>query len=238
MLAYIQAPSARRGWEGRSSRFGGRRESRERDDTSAVRNSCRDLRRGLLHRGLQNTRFRSKQHGKQHCCSTDTTCNIMFLKPPPSKPHPCASPNLGWEVGCEMLRCGKGTSRSMAPQRVPPPCAVSAYDTHVCERNTPPEKTACEKTSLQSTKSGAGEQFLLLLCMARARLKGVLFVHRHRYGSLRAPVHSVVRFQTAASPVFNHLLPTDVARILFPTPESHEGIRGTAGSCSFSGPSL
>ena len=34
--------------------------------------------------------------------------------------------------------------------------------------------------SLRSTKSGAGEQFLLPFCKAEARAKGV-FVHRHRY---------------------------------------------------------
>ena len=41
---------------------------------------------------------------------------------------------------------------------------------------TPPEKKALEKISCQSTKSrAAGEQFLPLDCMAKARPKGVLF---------------------------------------------------------------
>ena len=45
----------------------------------------------------------------------------------------------------------------------------------VCEKNTPPEKNTCGKISFQSTKSGAGEQFLLQDCRARACAKGTLF---------------------------------------------------------------
>ena len=53
----------------------------------------RDLRSGLLRRGwLQNTRLCLKQHGKRHRCNTETTCNHLFLKPPPLKPTPYASP--------------------------------------------------------------------------------------------------------------------------------------------------
>ena len=37
----------------------------------------------------------------------------------------------------------------------------------------PPEKKTLGKISFQSTKSGAGEQFLLQDCMAKAPIKGV-----------------------------------------------------------------
>ena len=50
-------------------------------------------------------------------------------------------------------------------------------------KNTPPEKRTLGKMSLKNTTSGAGEQFLLLACKAKARVKGV-FVHRHRYVTL------------------------------------------------------
>ena len=40
-------------------------------------------------------------------------------------------------------------------------------------KNTPPEKRTLGKTSLKSTKSGAGEGFLLLGCMAKATAKGM-----------------------------------------------------------------
>ena len=53
----------------------------------------RDLRRGLFHRGrFQNTRCCLKQHGKQHCCNTDTTCNNIFSEATPSKPPPSQVP--------------------------------------------------------------------------------------------------------------------------------------------------
>ena len=48
-------------------------------------------------------------------------------------------------------------------------------DSRVCEKNTPPEKKTCGKSSFQSTKSGAGEQFLPLDCFAKARAKGFFF---------------------------------------------------------------
>ena len=58
--------------------------------------------------------------------------------------------------------------------------AAASHHTGVCEKNTPPEKKTLGTISLQSTKSGAGEGFLLLGRMANARAKGVFF-HRHRY---------------------------------------------------------
>ena len=56
----------------------------------------------------------------------------------------------------------------------------SHSDTGACERNTPPENTTPWNISFQSTKSGAGLQFLQLGRMAKAQAKGVFF-HRHRY---------------------------------------------------------
>ena len=41
------------------------------------------------------------------------------------------------------------------------------------KRNTPPEKRTPGKISLKNTKSGAGEEFLLLDCTVKARSKGV-----------------------------------------------------------------
>ena len=52
---------------------------------------------------------------------------------------------------------------------------VPVVHTGVCEKNTPPEIVKCGKTSFQKAKSGAGKQFLLLVCMAKAHLKGVFF---------------------------------------------------------------
>ena len=51
--------------------------------------------------------------------------------------------------------------------------ARHTYGTGVCEKNTPPEKKALGKISVQSTKSGAGEQLFSLGCRAEARAKGV-----------------------------------------------------------------
>ena len=42
------------------------------------------------------------------------------------------------------------------------------------------EKSNCGKTSFWSAKSGAGEQFLVLACMAKVRPRGVCFVHGRR----------------------------------------------------------
>ena len=45
--------------------------------------------------------------------------------------------------------------------------------TGVCEENTPRENNTMRNIGLRSTESGAGEQFLLRDCKARARPKGV-----------------------------------------------------------------
>ena len=42
-------------------------------------------------------------------------------------------------------------------------------------QNTPPERSTHWNISPQGTESGAGEQFLLLDCSARACAKGVVF---------------------------------------------------------------
>ena len=45
----------------------------------------------------------------------------------------------------------------------------------VCEQDAPPEKKTYGKTTSQSTKSGAGEQFLLQPYEAEAPVNGVSF---------------------------------------------------------------
>ena len=50
---------------------------------------------------------------------------------------------------------------------------ISDSTTGVSEKNTPPEKNEVRKISLQSAKSGAGEQFLPLDCRAELDPKGV-----------------------------------------------------------------
>ena len=48
-------------------------------------------------------------------------------------------------------------------------------------KKTPPEKNTLEHISFDNTKSGAGEQFLLLDCRARSCAKKECSFHRHRY---------------------------------------------------------
>ena len=45
----------------------------------------------------------------------------------------------------------------------------------VCEQTTPPKKKALGEISMTNIKSGAGEEFLLLLCEAEARARGICF---------------------------------------------------------------
>ena len=49
----------------------------------------------------------------------------------------------------------------------------------LCKKHSSGEEDSSED-QLESIKSGAGEQFLPLVCMAKVRPKGVLF-HRNRY---------------------------------------------------------
>ena len=56
----------------------------------------------------------------------------------------------------------------------------ASVPTGVCEKKSPPEKRALGKISLKSTKSGAVEEFVLLVRRAKAHVEEV-FVHRHRY---------------------------------------------------------
>ena len=52
--------------------------------------------------------------------------------------------------------------------------------TGICEKNTPPENNTHWKISFQSSKSSAGEQFVLLDCRERAGIKrSGLHSHRH-----------------------------------------------------------
>ena len=53
-------------------------------------------------------------------------------------------------------------------------------DTGVREKNPPPKKKTLGQIGFQSTKSGAGEQFLLLGPRAKALTKEA-FLHRHRH---------------------------------------------------------
>ena len=55
----------------------------------------------------------------------------------------------------------------------PPGGTTHGTPTDVCGKKTPPEKKTIGKISLQSTKSGAGEQLLPLDCKARAHLEGM-----------------------------------------------------------------
>ena len=47
-------------------------------------------------------------------------------------------------------------------------------DSGVCEKNTPPKNDTIRKIGFRGTPSGAGGQFPLLDCRARARVKGVV----------------------------------------------------------------
>ena len=44
----------------------------------------------------------------------------------------------------------------------------------VCEKSTPPEKNTLGTPNLKNTKSGGGEEFMLLSCRAEAHAKRVL----------------------------------------------------------------
>ena len=50
------------------------------------------------------------------------------------------------------------------------------------DKNAPSEENNLGNKGLQSAKSEAGEQLLLLDCRAEAGIKGYFFFHRHRYG--------------------------------------------------------
>ena len=72
----------------------------------------------------------------------------------------------------------------------------SGYFNYRCLwKNTPPEKNTGGKTGFQSTKSGAGEQFLLLDFMAKARIKGVVVsqtpVWKHLSGGWKCAIIGV-----------------------------------------------
>ena len=54
-------------------------------------------------------------------------------------------------------------------------CNVAWHDTGVCEKDASPENNTPRKIGFRSTKSGAGEQFLLKNRKAKARTPGVCF---------------------------------------------------------------
>ena len=61
-------------------------------------------------------------------------------------------------------RCSSQTLGNEVMER----STTNVTDTGVCGKNTPPEKKTLRKVSLTSTKSGAGEHFLLKDCKAKA----------------------------------------------------------------------
>ena len=62
------------------------------------------------------------------------------------------------------------------------------------EKNTPPKDRTRWKISFDSTKSGAGEQFLLLDCRGQAPVQVVFFyTHRYRLELVGFPVASLPR---------------------------------------------
>ena len=73
---------------------------------------------------------------------------------------------------------------------VRPVHTVRSHDTGVCKKETPPEKKTCEHISLENTQSGAGEQFLLLDCRARACAKGVLISQTPVWYGIQAGLQS------------------------------------------------
>ena len=56
-----------------------------------------------------------------------------------------------------------------------PHAYIATSDTGVCEKHTPLDDKTGGDISFQKTKSGAGLQFLLLDCKARARTRGMFF---------------------------------------------------------------
>ena len=58
---------------------------------------------------------------------------------------------------------------------------METWCTGVCEKNTPPDKKTGWNISFESTKSGAGLQFLLLGRMAKAHGKGVFLLQTPAY---------------------------------------------------------
>ena len=89
------------------------------------------------------------------------------------------------KLGCSHPSLSAGEFRSLCCRRCSKPVLIvygfrnpdrfsmTPFPTGVCEKNTPPPKKTFGKTSFQSTKSGSGEQFLLLDSRAWACAKGV-----------------------------------------------------------------
>ena len=93
--------------------------------------------------------------------------------------QPGALISASWKVPLAWAnpRCGTRRSLFRPGNRTPDPqSARLARDPYRClEQNTPPENRALGEMSLNNTKSGAGEQFLLPGCLAKACVKGMFF---------------------------------------------------------------
>ena len=63
--------------------------------------------------------------------------------------------------------------------------AFFVYNTGVCEKETPPEKKTLGQIGSQSTDSGAGAQFMLLGCGAKAPKQGVFLIDTGTKGNRR-----------------------------------------------------
>ena len=62
---------------------------------------------GLFHQGwFQNNRRRIKQHGKRHCCNTDSTYSNLFVETTPSETTPYESPNAWLRAGAHLFHGG------------------------------------------------------------------------------------------------------------------------------------
>ena len=86
-------------------------------------------------------------------------------------------------VSSELLKCEAGAPKapvlpgSVAGLRVRGvgSCGQLGPAREDCEKTTPPDKKTLGSISLKSSRSGAGEQFLLLDCGAAAPMKGGFF---------------------------------------------------------------
>ena len=73
---------------------------------------------------------------------------------------------------------------------------LSRGHTGVCEKNTPPEKRTLGTRSLKNTKSGPGEGFLPLGCMAKAREKGLCVSQTSLWIPLKTAAYYTILYDT------------------------------------------
>ena len=80
--------------------------------------------------------------------------------------------SVGWAPA---FRIENTIVKILGPDLVSPKFFHEEVLTGVCLKDTPPERRTRRFISFQNTKSGAGEQYLLLCCRAKAHLKGLHF---------------------------------------------------------------